>query len=284
MTANPQIASTQANTRTIVEKELRLRALMRDLDSVLVAYSGGVDSAYLASVAFSELGEKALAVMGLSPSVSQFEREEARLTALALGVPFETVETFEMESKDYQANGADRCFHCKSELYETLSALARSRGFAAVVDGTNADDLADHRPGRIAAAEHGVISPLADLGFTKEDIRERCRELGLRTWDKPAAPCLSSRVANGTPVTIERLDRVERGEAILRAAGFREFRLRVHGDIARIEIAEAEMTSPAAFESLRALADKIEALGFRFVALDLRGFRSGSLNSRAAFK
>ncbi|HSI88493.1 MAG TPA: ATP-dependent sacrificial sulfur transferase LarE [Pyrinomonadaceae bacterium] len=284
MTANPQIASTQANTRTIVEKELRLRALMRDLDSVLVAYSGGVDSAYLASVAFYELGEKALAVMGLSPSVSQFEREEARLTALALGVPFETVETFEMESKDYQANGADRCFHCKSELYETLSALARSRGFAAVVDGTNADDLADHRPGRIAAAEHGVISPLADLGFTKEDIRERCRELGLRTWDKPAAPCLSSRVANGTPVTIERLDRVERGEAILRAAGFREFRLRVHGDIARIEIAEAEMTSPAAFESLRALADKIEALGFRFVALDLRGFRSGSLNSRAAFK
>lgn len=278
------IAPTNNDVRDLLatklhEKEQSLRSLMRDLGKVLVAYSGGVDSAFLAKIATEELGTSARCVIGLSPSVSEYQRETAFRIARDNAFSLETIDTRELSDPDYAANPTNRCYFCKSELYASLTRLA---GGASILDGTNADDLSDHRPGRTAAAENGVRSPLAELGFAKRDIRELSRRIGLETWDKPASPCLSSRIAHGVPVTIERLSQVERGEAVLRGLGFREFRVRVHDEIARIEISKGEMHRFLDESVFARVGAEFAKLGFRHVTLDLAGFRSGSMNVAAA--
>lgn len=275
--AQPQPAG-KNTTLTAEEKERNLRRLMREMQMVLVAYSGGVDSAYLALIATLELGEKAVCVIGISPSVSQVQREEARKIAADFSFNFQTIATDELENPAYQANPSNRCYFCKTELYGKLSALAGERNIEYILDGTNTDDLGDYRPGKIAARENGVRSPLIEVGLSKNEIRELSRKHHLSTWDKPASPCLSSRIAYGVPVTIERLSKVERGEEILRRAGFREFRVRVHDEIARLEIAPGEMKRALNLEMTEKLAQQFRKLGFKFVTLDLHGYRSGALN------
>jgi uncharacterized protein len=268
-------------TDDAADKERRLCDWLRARGSVLIGFSGGVDSAYLACVALDALGpDRVLAVIGRSPSYPAEQWETARRVAGQFGIPVREVDTAEMHDPNYAANPSNRCFYCKSELWSRLVPLARDGGFVAVLDGTNADDLRDYRPGGAAGAERGVLSPLAIVGLTKGEIRERSRIRGIPTWEQPSSPCLASRLPYGTAVTPERLAQVERAERAVRALGVRgEMRVRYHGDLARVELPVAELDQWLAPDAMRRLRDAVRAAaGFERVAVDLRGYRSGSLN------
>jgi len=261
-----------------IVKEERLREIFRELESVVVAYSGGVDSSYVAYIANAELGPRAVCITGQSASLPAYQRAEIDRIVEKFGFQHEIIQTEELENPGYSANNPDRCFFCKDELYTKLESVARGRGIQNIVDGSTVDDLGDYRPGRRAATQHAVRSPLIEVGLSKTEVRELSRRATLPTWDKPASPCLSSRIAYGTTVTIERLSKVDRGEEILREFGFREFRVRHHDQLVRLEIAQAEMDRVMRKEVFQKLAARFRELGFKYVTLDLEGFRSGSMN------
>jgi uncharacterized protein len=260
------------------EKKNLLLARLAGIPSVVVALSGGADSAYLAWAAGEALGARALSVTALSPSYSAHDRNIVEEFVSKLKLRHEFIETHEMDNPAYRANAADRCYFCKDELFSVLDELARARGFAAVAYGVNADDTLDFRPGHRAATEHQVLAPLLDAGLNKAEIRLLSHRAGLSTWDRPASACLASRLPYGTEVTPERLGLVERGEAALRALGFRQFRVRLHEKLARVEISRDEMPRALAPEMAAAIADRLKSVGFTYVALDLEGYRQGSLN------
>ena len=262
------------------EKEQRLREVVRGYGRCLVAFSGGVDSALVVAVAARELGDDALAVTGVSPSLPRAEREAAVAFARAAGARHELLDTNELADPNYASNPANRCYFCKSELYGRMQRFASERGFVTIADGLNHDDLAEMRHGRRAADERAVRSPLAEAGFTKADVRELARELQLDVWDKPAAACLSSRFPTGTAITRELLERVENAEAVLRAAGLREYRVRHHGEVARIEVPLDALET--VLQRREAILGGLRAAGYRYVSLDLGGYVRGGVASDGA--
>lgn len=259
-------------------KEEKLFGILRDLGRVLVAYSGGTDSAYLAWAARQALGDQCIAITADSPSIPESHKRDAIEFAKQFGIRHELIPSYEFENPAYAANNPDRCFHCKDELFRRMEQIAPAFGGAAIVYGVNTDDLGDYRPGQSAARMHGVKAPLVDAGLSKAEIRELSRRAGLPTWDRPAAACLSSRIPYGTPVTPENIRQVETAEEELRGLGFRQFRVRYHTELARIEIARDEMERALSLEMFDKLSAIFKRLGFTYVTLDLNGYRQGAMN------
>ena len=271
--------STDRTAPEATEKLGHLEARLKELGSLMVAYSGGVDSAFLAATAHRVLGSHMLAVLADSPSLARRDMEQAVAFARSLGMPLQVVTTEELDRPEYQRNDANRCFHCKDELFSVMSELGAKLGFAHIAYGMNADDTRDYRPGQRAAEQHEVLAPLAEAGLTKLDVRGLAKARGYPVWDRPAAPCLSSRVEYGRAVTREVLEQVERGEEGLRRLGFRELRVRHHGELARVEIARDELPRALTMEMLDAITAALKQAGFKYVTLDCSGFRSGSMNA-----
>ena len=281
-----EVVATTTPAGPVSEKLVHLRELLGGFERVIIAYSGGVDSAFLLKVAREELGDRAVAMIGISPSLMPEELEDARRTADSIDAPLRTVHTHEMEDPNYASNPSNRCYFCKSELFTVLTRIAQDEGFNAVCDGTNSDDLKEWRPGAQAATEREVRSPLREVGLNKAEIRELSKAMGLETWDKPAMPCLSSRIPYGTPVTAEALHMIGRAEAWLRNHGLREVRVRHYVEkerpTARIEVAPQEMVH--LFELREELTAELRALGYTGVLLDLEGYRRGKLNDAIGAK
>ena len=273
------LVNLRADPAALDGKEQALFECLGKLGRVIVAYSGGTDSAFLAWAAHQALGANMLALIADSPSLARFQLSDAIAFANEHSIPLDVLGTNEFDRPDYVRNDGRRCFHCKDELFTVMEAFGKQHGFETIAYGVNVDDQGDFRPGQRAAAQHGVTAPLFEAGLSKADIRELARQAGLRIWDKPASACLSSRIEYGRPVTREALSAVERGEEALRQLGFRQFRVSHHGDIARIEVAREEMARALTPEMAGEFTRTFKALGFKFVTLDLEGFRSGSMNS-----